>query len=157
AERLTLTDRDGDVHSYVYDVLGRPTSDQVTTLGSGVDGAVRRIDTAYDTQGNAYLVTSYATTGTATVVNQVQRAYDGLGQRTAEWQAHAGAVNTGTTPEVQYAYAEMAGGANNSRLVSMTYPNGRVLNYNYAAGIDNSISRLTSISDTSGTLEGYKY
>jgi hypothetical protein len=35
----------------------------------------------------------------------------------------------------------------------MTYPNGRVLNYNYASGLDSSISRLTSLSDTSGTLE----
>jgi YD repeat-containing protein len=51
----------------------------------------------------------------------------------------------------------MAGGANNSRLVSMTYPNGRALNFNYAAGLDNNISRLTSISDTSGVLESYKY
>jgi hypothetical protein len=30
----------------------------VTTLGSGVDGSVRRIETAYDGQGNAYLITS---------------------------------------------------------------------------------------------------
>src|SRR5262249_58413774 len=53
--------------------------------------------------------------------------------------------------------SEMAGGANHSRLISMTYPNGRVLNYNYATGLDNTISRLTSISDTSATLESYKY
>ena len=39
----------------------------------------------------------------------------------------------------------------------MTYPNGRVLNYNYNAGLDSSISRLSSISDNSGTLESYKY
>ena len=32
------------------------------------------------------------------------------------------------TPSVQYAYTEMLGGVNNSRLISMTYPNGRVLN-----------------------------
>jgi len=57
-----------------------------------------------------------------------------------------GAVNTSTTPQVQYAYTEMVGGVNNSRLVSMIYPNGRVLTYNYNAGVDNSISRLSSIS-----------
>ena len=91
------------------------------------------------------------------MVNQVQRAYNGLDQLTTEYQAQGGAVNLSTTPKVQYAYSEMASGANNSRLVSMTYPNGRVLNYNYAAGIDNTISRLTSISDTSATLESYKY
>ena len=54
---------------------------------------------------------------------------------------------------MQYAYTEMAGGANNSRLTSMTYPNGYVLTYNYASGLDSSISRLSSLSDSSGTLE----
>src|SRR5262249_12421308 len=73
------------------------------------------------------------------------------------YQSHAGAVDTSTTPKVQYAYSEMAGGANHSRLVSMTYPNGRVLNFNYSSGLNDSISRLSSISDTSGTLESYDY
>jgi len=45
----TVTDRNGNVHSLSYDVLGRLTADAVTTLGSGMDGAVRRIETAYDT------------------------------------------------------------------------------------------------------------
>jgi YD repeat-containing protein len=58
---------------------------------------------------------------------------------------------------VQYAYTEMAGGVNNSRPTSMTYPNGRVLTYNYASGVDSTISRLTSISDSSSTLESYTY
>ncbi len=53
-QNVTYTDRDGNVHTYSYDVLGRQTSDAVTTLGSGVDGAVLRIDTAYNTQGNVY-------------------------------------------------------------------------------------------------------
>ena len=35
----------------------------------------------------------------------------------------------------------------------MTYPNGRVLTSNYAAGIDSTISRLSSLSDSTGTLE----
>jgi hypothetical protein len=43
------------------------------------------------------------------------------------------------------------------RPISFTYPNGRVLNYNYAAAVDNTISRLSSISDTSATLESYAY
>jgi hypothetical protein len=54
----------------------------------------------------------------------VQFGYNGLGQETADYQAHSGSVNTSTTPVVQYAYNEMSGGANNSRPTSMTYPNG---------------------------------
>jgi RHS repeat-associated protein len=91
------------------------------------------------------------------IVNQVQRTFNGLGQLTAEYQSHSGAVNTGSTPKVQYAYTEMSGGANHSRLTSMTYPNGKVLTYNYSSGLNDTISRLSSLSDTSGTLESYDY
>jgi hypothetical protein len=87
----------------------------------------------------------------------VQDVYNGLGQLTGEYQSHSGAVVQGTTPEVQYAYTEMSGGQNNSRLVSMTYPSGYQLNYNYNSGLDSNISRLSSISDSIGVLESYKY
>jgi RHS repeat-associated protein len=151
------TDRNGSVHQYTYDVLGRQTSDAVTTLGAGVDGAVRRVDTAYDSQGNAYLLTSYDAPSGGNVVNQVQNAYNGLGQLTAQYQAVRGAVNTATTPAVLYSYAELSGGQNNSRPTGMTYPSGYALSYNYNPGLDNNISRLSSISDSGGVLESYRY
>ena len=44
------------------------------------------------------------------MVNEVQRAYNGLGQLVREWQSHASAVNPVTTPSVQYAYTEAASG-----------------------------------------------
>jgi RHS repeat-associated protein len=156
-QTLTKTDRNGTVHTYAYDILGRIVSDTVSTLGSGVDGGVRRIETAYDTQGNAYLLTSYDAATSGNIVNQVQRQFNGLGQMTREWQSHSGAVNTSTTPSVQYTYSEMASSANHSRLTGMTYPDGYTLTYNYASGLDNTISRLTSISDASHTLESYAY
>jgi RHS repeat-associated protein len=156
-QNKTSTDRNGTVHTYSYDVLGRLTADAVTTLASGVDGAVRRLTVAYDTGGRAYLLTSWDAASGGSVVNQVQRAFNGLAQLTTEYQATSGAVNTSTTPKVQYAYSEMAGGAIHSRLVSMTYPNGRALNYNYASGLDDNISRLSSLSDSSATLEAYSY
>ena len=39
----------------------------------------------------------------------------------------------------------------------MIYPNGRQLDYNYTATIDAAISRWTSMSDSSATLEGFDY
>jgi len=57
-QTLTMSDRDGNVHTYSYDVLGRQTADAVTTLGSGVDGSVRLLTTAYDTGDRPYLFTS---------------------------------------------------------------------------------------------------
>src|SRR5207253_2363522 len=83
--------------------------------------------------------------------------YNGLGQLITEYQATSGAVNTSTSPKVQYAYSEMASGANHSRLTSMTYSGGRVLSYTYASGLDDTISRLSSITDGSTTLESYSY
>jgi RHS repeat-associated protein len=153
---LTMTDRNGTVHTYSYDVLGRQTADAVTTLGSGVDGTVRRLVTAYNTQGNAYLFTAYDASSGGNIVNQVKRDFNGLGQLTSEWQSHNGAV-TGSSPRVQYAYSEMPSGANHSRLTSMTYASGYTVNYNYASGLDANISRLSSLSDASNTLESYSY
>jgi RHS repeat-associated protein len=81
-----------------------------------------------------------------------------LGNLVQEWQATTGTVNTSTTPSVQYAYAFAPSGSNNTdRLTSITYPNGRVITYNYASGVDDAISRLTSISDGATTLESYSY
>lgn len=91
------------------------------------------------------------------VVNQVERIFNGLGQLITENQCHSGAVNMSTTPKLQYAYSEMSSGANHSRPTSMTYPDGRVITFNYASGLDDSISRLSSISDGSTTLESYSY
>src|SRR5579884_4168059 len=151
------TDRNGTVHQYGYDVLGRLTSDAVTTLGAGVDGTVRRISYGYDGQGNLSLISSYNAASGGSIVNQVQDVYNGLDQLTAEYQSHSGAVVQGTTPEVQYAYNEMSNGQNNSRLLALTYPDGYQVFYNYNSGVDNNISRLSSLSDSSGTLESYLY
>jgi hypothetical protein len=67
---------------------------------------------------------------------QVQRLYNGLGQLTQEYQAVGGTVNTSTTPYVGYAYSEMAGGANHSRLTRVDYPtatgaSGKQVTYDY--------------------------
>jgi len=56
-------------------------------------------------------------------------------------------VNTGTTPAVGYLYST---GDNNSRLTGILYPNGRQENYEYELALDNAISRIGTISDSSG-------
>ena len=84
-------------------------ADAVITLGAGVDGRVRRIEYGYDVWGNLTQITSYDAATGGTILNQIQRAFNGLGQLTSEWQEHGGAVS-GSSPRVQYAYSEMAGG-----------------------------------------------
>src|SRR5207245_2338312 len=72
------------------------------------------------------------------------------------FQSASGAVNTSTTPSVQYTYSGAASG-NNSRLTSIVYPDGYTVTYNYASGVNDAISRLSSLSDSTGTLESYTY
>ena len=93
------------------------------------------------------------------VANEVQFAYDDFGQIVTEYQEHAGAVNTGTSLKVQYAYAD--GSSNTIRMTKMTYPNGRELNYNYgtSGSTDDALSRVASLIDNDGTthLVDYSY
>ena len=62
---------------------------------------------------------SHTTFTSGHIVNQDQNFYNGLMQLTGEYQALSGAVDTGSTPEVQYGYSTIANGSN---LTSMTYP-----------------------------------
>jgi RHS repeat-associated protein len=142
------------------------TSDAVT-LATGnpqnVDNSVLRREISFNTQGNLYQLTTYNAASSGSVVNQIQRAYNNFGQLITEYQEHSGGVNTSTSTKVQYAYTETTSGAvNNSRLTSMTYPNGRILRYEYSSGLDSDISRLSFLADDSsgsvGThLEEYSY
>ncbi len=148
-EVRSMTQRTQTVHTYSYDVLGRPTLDAVGPFGAGVDQTVGSLATAYDTYGNPAVFTSYAPNGT-TIVNQVQRTFNGLGQLTADAQYHGDPGNPNTPHgTVGYAYNLMAGGANNSRLLNMTYPNGRQVNYVYGTpgSVYDAISRVTGLAD----------
>jgi RHS repeat-associated protein len=160
-DRLTYTDRAGTTHTYTYDVVGRRISDTVTTLGTGVNGAVRRIETTHDALGNATSVTSFNAATGGSAVNQVVRAFTSFGQLTSEWQSHTGLVNLTTTPRVQYAYLQSTAGTQ-TRLSQMTYPDGYTLSLN-STGYDLVAGRVTNISGaqagsgTSGVLEAFKY
>jgi YD repeat-containing protein len=158
---LTKTDQNANVHTYSRDILGRLKLDAVTTLGSGVDGSIRALGYTFNSLDLPYQQTiSYSNSSATTVVNQVQNVYNGYGQLITQYQEHSGAVNTGTSLNVQYAYSQPSG-ANYSRLSSMTYPNGRIEDYVYNTGLDSDISRVSGISDDAGTgagsAESYTY
>ncbi len=84
-EVTEIKDQNETVHAFDYDMLGRRIHDRVTALGSGVDGAVRRISTSYEVRGMAEKITSWngETVGSGSVVNEVQFAYNDFGQITA--------------------------------------------------------------------------
>src|SRR5439155_8145942 len=52
-------DQLGTVHTLAYDKLGGLLHDRVTTLGTGVDGAVLRVSYVYGVRGMVQNVTSY--------------------------------------------------------------------------------------------------
>ncbi len=161
-QQTSVTDQNGTIHSYNYDKLGRMTQDRVTTVGTGVDGSVRRIAMTYEVRGMRETLTSYdhPDVGSGNVVNQVQFAYNDFSQLVSDYQAHAGAVNTSTSPKVQYGYAH--GSDNTIRPATLTYPDGRVLTYDYGAtsGMDDAASRVASLVDDDGSnthLVDYSY
>ena len=165
-EKTKYTDRNGTSHAYEYDALGRLLKDEVITFGSGVNSTVARLTYGFDSAGRPS--TFISKTASNSTINQVQRTYNGFGQLAIEYQSHSGDVNPSSTPAVAYGYS---GAAQGSRRASMTYPSGRVLNYDYGAsgGLNDRISRLAALTEPhtyysgsysfSGTLslESYDY
>ncbi|MEO8495591.1 MAG: RHS repeat-associated core domain-containing protein, partial [Planctomycetota bacterium] len=158
-ERIEKTDQNGTVHGYDFDGLGRQTQDRITTVGTGVDSAVRRVETSYDVRGQVDSITSLdnAIVGSGSVLNQSMMRYDDFGQLSTEFIAHSGMVNTSTSPKIQYSYAD--GSSNQTRLTSVTYPGGREIDVDYgtSGGIDDSLSRVQQLIDGATTLVDYNY
>lgn len=161
-EITEVQDQGNTVHSYEFDKLGRQTQDRITTLGTGVDGSVRRIETTYELRGMQQTISSYdnVSIGLGNVVNEVQFSYNDFGQLITDYQSHSGSVSVSTTPKVQYNFAN--GSDNIIRPTALTYPDGRVLTYNYGTtdGVDDAISRVSALVDddmSSTHLVNYKY
>ena len=68
---------------------------------------------------------------------------------TDQYQSVSGAVDTSTTPVVQYACGDLDTG---SRLTEMDYPNGRKLHYGYDGNaLDEAIGRVDYLADDNGS------
>ncbi len=153
----SLTDQNGTIHEFDYDLLGRLIHDRVTTLGDGVDDHVQRLSITYEVRGLVASLTSHddPAPGNGAILNEVLREYNEFGQVTTSYQAHGGSVNTSTTPKVAYDYAN---GSNNTiRPTELVYPNGRTIAFGYSGTTAGALSRVGSLSDGSGTLVTYEY
>src|SRR5690606_27745773 len=104
---------------------------------------VLRLGTTYEVRGLVEKITSYSDVAGTSVVNEVENVYNSFAQLTHQYQEHDGAVNTGTTPKVEYGYAD--GSSNTIRQTSMTYPNGRVLEYLYDDTAADKLSRIRTL------------
>ena len=160
----STTDQRGVVHQYTFHSAVRLAHDRVTELGESgiVDDGILRITKTYDDIGRLQTVTSYddPDVSEGSVVNQVKCEYNGWGCVAREYQEHDGAVDQ-YTPCVDYAYSDDASGgvAKYVRLSQVTYPNGREVHFGYGQvqAIDDIMSRLASVSDSSGTHSSFKY
>ena len=157
SQRTKMTDQNGSVHEYAYDKLGRQTDDRITTVASGVDGAVRRIEWTYDNRRRLSHVISRSTTSGGSVTSDVQYAYNDFNQLAIEYQQHGAAVNVSTSPKTQYAYEN--GSANTIRRTSCTYPNGKILAYGYGSsgGQNDKLSRVEKLTWDSTDAATYEY
>jgi hypothetical protein len=116
--------------------------------GTAPPPAVLRIERSYNARGLLEKVTSYDSS--PTVVNQIENEYNDFNQLASQWQEVDGAVDMETSETdveptllVEYAYAD--GGDNHVRRTSMTYPDGRVLEYDYGSG-GSAADRLSRIA-----------
>lgn len=161
-------DQSETVHAFEFDKLGRQTHDRITTLGAGVDGAVRRVSTTYDVRGLVEKITSYdnAMISSGNAVDEVVREYNDLGLLSKEYQEHGGA-KTPSTPYVGYNYDTTASAGEFTkglRLTSIRYPDGRLVHHTYgtSGSDDDNLNRLAAIQDDSSgspgvTLAAYTY
>jgi RHS repeat-associated protein len=137
----------------------------VTTLASGFDGAIRRINRTYDNWGRVEKVRSYdnAAVGSGTIQNEVKNTYDGWGNLTKYEQNHSGEVTGSGTYDVEYAYEKKAatGGVRATiRRTTMTLPNGQALSniYSSAGNVhDDDASRVTFVREGANNRARYWY
>jgi len=140
----TITDQNGTVRTFSYDPQRRLAAETITTLGAGVDGTVHKVARTYNWFGSLERITSLDVSNN--VLNEVMYTYDNNQRLLRIYQAHEGAVNTTTTPYIEYGYHALVPG----RLVSVTYPGGKLLTYTY-----DGLGRIISISEGSQTLVSY--
>jgi len=93
---------------FVASFIGSPSMNMLEgTLRRGADGIVcfeaEHFSAKTDAGGHSWTKVQLPSGGS--IVNQVQRVYNGLGQLITEYQSHSGAVNTSTSPKVQYGYS----------------------------------------------------
>ncbi|WP_157605111.1 HNH endonuclease [Schlesneria paludicola] len=160
------TDQRGAVIGYSYASTRLLSMQSVSTLGSGVDGSVRSIGHTYDSLRRIQKLTSYASTaGTGSIVNEVQFVPDEMDQIAVTYQSHSGAVNTSTTPKVQYVNNNNTAGSvfnKQYRRQWITYPNGRIIYHDFGpAGnpydVLNQVRTIHETNTLGTTFVQYEY
>jgi RHS repeat-associated protein len=157
-EITETTDRNGTVHRYTFDALGRLTTDEIVSFAAGVDPTVQKIGFDYRDDGQIDAITSYGAADA--VLNQVAYEYDAIGLPIRDYQEHAGAKHGGT-PYTGYEY-DLTQSADEYvkglRPTGMRYPGGTEVAFSYgsSASFADRLSRVAAVLDgSSNTLAAY--
>ena len=154
---MQTTDANGTVHGFDDDMLGRPVSDRVVTLGTDVDGAVRRIDRAYEVCGMLRRITSYDAVLAGDIVNEVERTYNAFAQVLAEYQSHFGAADC--SPYRRLGMHTRTGVRTRYGALHLPTPASVTLSYEGGSngGMSDVSSRLEAIKESSNSRVTYAY
>lgn len=165
-EPVWMQDQLGVVIETDVDGFGRETARRVTSdlTGTGLDTAVKRIETTYDVAGRVDTVTQYSAATSGTVVDQVQYTYDGWNNITKFEQDHDSTVTTGGNYlyDVDLFYQKATSGCNTVRRTGMHLPDGKAVSYAYvdaasSLGSDNAASRVTRVLQGFTQVAAYEY
>ena len=155
--KTRATDQNGSIHDYHFNQGGQLVADVVDTLGSAVDGSVRRIEWTYDHRRRLDKTTCLDAVSAGSVVNEIQYVYNAFGQVTSEYQQDGASVNLTTTPKVGYGYADGVG--NSVHPTHLVYPDGRQIDFDYGTLGSQSeiIGRVVSLNDAGTSIAAYDY
>jgi RHS repeat-associated protein len=177
-QQVTVTDQAGNVITTSYDAGGRESARVATTVVTGFDATVRRIELAYLSRGMIDTVTQYNATSSGTVLDQVRYAYDGWGNQTHVYQdvdstMNSSGVSSGGRDAFDYEIAwakhtpAAGGGGSTLRRTGVNAKAGTTpfeeVSFTYASGLDADSSRVSAItaevnnSGTAVTVATYDY
>jgi RHS repeat-associated protein len=150
-----VKDQAATVHIYAFDKLGRPVSDSVTfASGSTVNSTVNKLDAGFNERGLLVRCASYLTSN-GSKQNEVAWVYNTFNQPITEYQEHSGAVNTLSSLNVQYAYAD--GSGNTIRPKGITCPNGNSVSTEYLSTLGAALSRPDAVMESGTVLASLTY
>jgi RHS repeat-associated protein len=153
-QAIRMVDQAGTTHRFGFDRFGRPITDTVSAFGTNIDQTVRKVARSYEVRGMLEKVTSFGASDA--VLNEVQLAYNAFSQVEKDYQAHSGAVNTGSTLHVTYSYAN--GSTNTVRRTGITYPDGATtITTAYDGAAADALSRPDALKEGTATLCSYRY
>ncbi|MBL8235408.1 MAG: hypothetical protein JNL98_43335, partial [Bryobacterales bacterium] len=134
SQLLWTEDQATNVLGDAYDTAGRETARKVTTLASGFDGAVRRLERSYDSLGRSETVVQYDAASAGSATDGVKYTYDGWGALTKFEQDRNSAVGASGSVddyEVSYTVAKSYGatstnpGRRTLQRTAMVLPSGK--------------------------------